>query len=43
MIGRGEDCDLILPNVSVSREHAIVQILPSDRTFDQTQSTKLLI
>ena len=26
MIGRGEECDLILPNISVSREHAIVQV-----------------
>ena len=42
MIGRGEDCDLILPNVSVSREHAIVRILPSDKTFDKTQSTEIV-
>ena len=26
IIGRGEECDLILPNISVSREHAVVQI-----------------
>ena len=42
MIGRGEDCDLILPNISVSREHAIVRILPSDKTFDQSQSTEIV-
>jgi pSer/pThr/pTyr-binding forkhead associated (FHA) protein len=26
MIGRGEECDLILPNISVSREHAMVKV-----------------
>ena len=26
VIGRGEDCDLVLPNISVSREHARIEI-----------------
>ena len=26
LIGRGEECDLVLPNISVSREHAIIRL-----------------
>ena len=26
LIGRGEECDLVLPNVSVSREHALIRL-----------------
>ena len=26
LIGRGEECDLVLPNISVSREHALIRL-----------------
>lgn len=29
LIGRGEECDLVLPNISVSREHALIRLTES--------------
>ena len=38
LIGRGEECDLILPNVSVSRVHAEIQITRSGVTISDVAS-----
>ncbi|MBM76136.1 MAG: hypothetical protein CMK59_12105 [Proteobacteria bacterium] len=43
IIGRGEECDLILPNISVSREHAVVQISSANVQIIDLQSGNGLI
>ncbi len=43
VIGRGEECDLILPNISVSREHAAIRITEESVEIIDLQSGNGLI
>ena len=38
IIGRGEECDLVLPNISVSREHAMIRLNEGGAELIDTKS-----
>ena len=38
IIGRGEECDLILPNIAISREHAKITVTQTGATISDLQS-----
>ena len=38
LIGRGEECDLVLPNISVSREHAMIRLNEGGAELIDTKS-----